>query len=108
MAPYFAQFYSECVGSSSVKQRNAVLQCLLRLIHARVQAHQRGEEESLPFAHIKYVVQVMASFPFAKEEEPLFVIHEINRLVSISSRFVLLRLLVYGAAGGHDFDGTVA
>ena len=50
----------------------------------------------------------MASFPFAKEEEPLFVIHEINRLVSISSRFVLLRLLVYGAAGGHDFDGTVA
>jgi len=90
----FAPLYVKCMGGS-VANRNAFLQKLLgEFKRQRMLGHRKGHRPAagarLDMGKLRYCAEVLSSLPYEKEEGVLFVIHTINRLVSLGSSCVAL------------------
>lgn len=84
--PAFGSLYTEHVASN-IQRRNLFLQTLF-VKFTPTPRRRGGNNGFLPLGLLRFLTQVIASLPFSKEEEPLFIIHIINRTVPRLARCV--------------------
>ncbi|OQS04949.1 nipped-B [Thraustotheca clavata] len=83
----YGPMYNACIQPSRV-QRNSFFNTTLGLIKEKSSVFQEMANKSLSreqgLAYLSYVVSILASLPYEVEDEPLFIIHGINREISLS------------------------
>ncbi|OQR97721.1 nipped-B-like protein isoform X4 [Achlya hypogyna] len=99
------RMYSACMAPQR-SRRNSFFNMLLGLFREKGQVFQLMADGSLPrsdgLSYLSYVAAVIAALPYAHEDEPLYLIHAVNRDVSLHLETV--RLQVKKAFPKIDFE----